>query len=68
MPFSVNNVDLTVNANALYGLVTLIQSSQHDELVNMRLFYDKTIKQMIVDVTNLLVWSIEEKIVINFII
>lgn len=27
MPFNVNNVDVTVNANALYGLITHILNS-----------------------------------------
>lgn len=63
MPFSVNNVDLTVNANSLFGLISFIQSSLHNEYVDMNTFYDDTIKKMIVDVTDFLVWAVESRIV-----
>ena len=57
MPFHVNNVDLSVNANSLFGLshVMII----HPELVNEELL------KLYSSVTDLIVWAIEYEIVLK---
>lgn len=40
MPIYINNVDATVNANSLYGLVRLILTPDKTDLEDLLEFYD----------------------------
>jgi hypothetical protein len=60
MPFHTNNVDVTVNANALLGLNSLLQSLDQqaaDEL------FDEEVRQIMVNTTSLISWAIRSNIV-----
>jgi len=62
MPFHTNNIDLTVNANSLFGLtqfmLTYPNTTYADEII-----FDSDIKQLYTNVTSLLVWAIESDII-----
>lgn len=60
MPFGTNNVDVTVNANSLLGLNSLLITMPD---VETEVFFDDEIKGMMLNVTNLLIWAIETNIV-----
>eukprot|EP01016_Furgasonia_blochmanni_P052008 TRINITY_DN8250_c0_g1_i8.p1 TRINITY_DN8250_c0_g1~~TRINITY_DN8250_c0_g1_i8.p1 ORF type:complete len:654 (+),score=154.63 TRINITY_DN8250_c0_g1_i8:86-1963(+) len=60
MPMGVNNVDLTVNANTLFGLTQFLLGNE--KKVADEIFSDPDIRQMYGDMTNLLVYAIQNDI------
>jgi len=63
MPFHTNNVDLTVNANSLFGLNhVLLAEGKIDEAQNL---FDQDLRGIYVNVTNLLAFGISSGIVLN---
>ena len=55
MPFYVNNVDLTVGTNVIYGLTSAVLSN----LDNPSEWFDPEVQMIYENTTNLLVWAIE---------
>jgi hypothetical protein len=62
MPFNVNNIDLSVNANALFGLNIFLQTYDL-EVVND--VFDEETEQIIRDVTDFLCWGIRSQIILK---
>ena len=61
MPFNVNNVDVSVTANALYGITnTLLEKADALD------FFDTTMQSMYTDNVDLLVFVIQNRIVIDY--
>lgn len=62
MPFHTNNVDLTVNANSLFGLNSLLITLPEAEA---RKLFDAELRDLHKNVTSLLIYGIESGIVQN---
>ena len=60
MPFNVNNVDLSVNTNALFGLNMFLQEGDKVEQI-----FDEKLRQMMVNTTNFIKWGIESETIIS---
>lgn len=55
MPFHVNNIDLTVGANVVYGITSSILS----QLTDPRDWFDEDIQMIYENTTNLIAWMIQ---------
>lgn len=62
MPFNTNNVDMTVNANSLFGLNSLLTTLPIDEANNL---FDEGLKGIYKNVTSLLSYGISSGIVLE---
>eukprot|EP01016_Furgasonia_blochmanni_P056458 TRINITY_DN962_c0_g1_i3.p2 TRINITY_DN962_c0_g1~~TRINITY_DN962_c0_g1_i3.p2 ORF type:complete len:662 (+),score=186.69 TRINITY_DN962_c0_g1_i3:110-2095(+) len=60
MPFHTNNVDLTVNANFLYGTSYFLLTQTDRELVKE--VFDDDLKQMYVDSAKMIAWAIRNRV------
>eukprot|EP01016_Furgasonia_blochmanni_P053110 TRINITY_DN853_c0_g1_i10.p1 TRINITY_DN853_c0_g1~~TRINITY_DN853_c0_g1_i10.p1 ORF type:complete len:662 (+),score=259.08 TRINITY_DN853_c0_g1_i10:144-2129(+) len=63
MPLGSDNVDLTVNANFLYGTSTFLIGHPDRELVNQ--IWDEDLKQMFVDAAKMISWAIKSRVHID---
>ena len=54
MPFHVNNVDLTVSANVLYGITTTLLS----KIANPEEWFDQDVEMIYENTTNLIAWMV----------
>ena len=61
-PLNINNVDMTVNANCLYGLNTFLMN--FDNNITDSLFDDE-LKQLYLNVTNFVIYGIESGIILK---
>ncbi|KRX09831.1 hypothetical protein PPERSA_02703 [Pseudocohnilembus persalinus] len=64
MPMDVNNIDVTVNTNALFGLINFLMENE-ENLEDIFEFYDQEIRQIINDVTDLIVWAVKSEVIIK---
>jgi hypothetical protein len=62
MPFNTNNVDLSVNANSLFGLSLFLQNYDRGEVEKI---FDSELRKMFSDVCSFLKWGIVSEIILR---
>jgi hypothetical protein len=60
MPFNINNVDISVNANVIFGLNNLLLTLNQTQREKL---FTQELKQMYINATSMIAWSIENDII-----